>query len=436
MVKTPNMDRLAAEGMNFTHAFTPNPLCVPARNCLLHGQWSSTHQCIANFDTEAPRPPEDGLPTYSHALQDAGYWLGYVGKWHVHKHKDALDYGFHEFVSEGQYGRWREEQGLPGRPSANGWFGETDPHIKPEQSRMAWGTYHAIRMMERCVGRDEPFFIRWDPSEPHLPNKPCEPYGSMYPPSEVPPWPGFADELKGKPYIQAQQKRSWKVEDWTWKDWAPVVSRYLGDVSLLDAQLGRLLDAVDRLGIAEDTLVIYTTDHGDMCGDHGQMDKHFILYDAVTRVPMMARWPGRIQPGSVCDAFVSHAIDLASTFCEAGGVPIPDTFEGQSLLPLFDGQTDNGRPDIFAQYFGNQFGLWSQRMVRDRHWKYIWNATGEDELYNVESDPGEIVNRATDPGCRDELTRLRLRLVAWMEQIDDSILNTWTRRQITEGLKL
>jgi arylsulfatase A-like enzyme len=436
LIKTPNMDRLAAEGMNFTHAFCPIPLCVPVRVSLLNGQWPAEHLAIANWDTEAPRPPVEGLPTYSECLRQAGYFLGYVGKWHVHQHKGAPEFGFHEYVPEGQYWKWRAAKGLPPIPRTNRWFGEVDPHIRPEESKLAWGADHTIRILEACKEKKVPFFIRWDPSEPHLPNIVPEPYCSMYPPAEVPPWPSFPDPLIGKPYIQAQQRRTWKLDGWTWKDGAPVVSRYLGEVSLIDAQVGRILDALERLALSENTLVIYTTDHGDMCGGHGMIDKHFIMYDDVTRVPLIMRWPGHIAPGSRCDAFVAHAVDLATTFCEAAGVPVPNTFRGRSLLPLMAGNQDNGRQDIFSTYHGNQFGLFSQRMVRDRRWKYVWNATAEDELYDLQSDPGELHNLATDPQCKAELARLRHRLVAWMEETHDKLLNQWTRMQLLEGLKI
>jgi len=437
LLQTPVLDRLAAEGINFTYAFTPCPLCVPARNSQLHGQWLMQHLCIANYDTEAPRPPAEDLPTYVDPLREGGYFLGYVGKWHVSKARDGLDYGFHEFLPDNLYGLWRQEQGLPGRPSTNGWFGELDPGISPDQSRLGWGADRTAELLERCAESGQPFFIRWDPTEPHLPNKVPEPYFSMYPVDEIPPWPSYPDHFENKPHIQAQQLRTWKIQDWTWQDWAPVVSRYLGEISLIDAQIGRLLDALDRLGLAESTLVIYTADHGDMCGGHGMMDKHFIMYDDVVHVPMVMRWPGRIAPGSVCDAFIAHEVDLASTFCEAAGVAEPDTFRGQSLLPLMTGASaDNGRRDIFSTYHGNQMGLFSQRMVRDRRWKYVWNATARDELYDLESDPGELHNRATDPACSGELARLRLRLVAWMRETDDKLLNHWMERQLMEGLSV
>lgn len=238
-------------------------------------------------------------------------------------------------------------------------------------------------------------------SEPHLPNVVPEPYQSRYPPAAISPWPSFPDPLAGKPYIQGQQRRSWGVDGWDWEQWAPIVSRYLGEISLLDAQIGRLLDALDRLAIADETLVIYTTNHGDLCGGHGMIDKHFVMYDDVARVPLCMRWPGRIVPGSRCDAFVAHSVDLAVTFCELAGVAVPATFQGQCLLPLLDGRTDNERQDIFATYHGSQFGLYSQRMVRDRRWKYVWNATAEAELYALHADPAELRHLASEPAPGD-----------------------------------
>jgi len=435
-IETPNLDRLAAEGMNFTHAFTPIPLCTPARNCLLHGQWSTEHGCIANADTEAPGEAAEDLPSFSIQLRRDGYYLGYVGKWHVSNTREPDAYGFCDFPPAGSYDAWRDAQGCPPRPRTNGWFGEVNPHIRPEQSYLAWCANRTIEMLTKAAGQDNGFFIRWDPPEPHLPNIVPEPYASMYPPESIPPWPNFRDSLEGKPCIQRQQLRTWQVHDWTWEDWAPIVGRYLGEISLMDAQVGRVLAALDGLGLADSTLVIYTTDHGDLCGAHGMVDKHFVMYDEIVRVPLIARWPGRIKPGSRCDSFVSHAIDLATTFCDAAGAAVPSTFRGRSLVPLMCGAHDNGRQDILSVYHGNQFGLFSQRMVRDRRWKYVWNATAEDELYDMVNDPHELTNRAGDPSCSGELSRLRHRLMDWMQQTHDPLCNEWIITQLREGLSL
>ena len=396
------------------------------------------------------------FPLTAKSYARAGYTLVYIGKWHVHPTKGALDYGFHEYiVEEGpfknatgygferptidentiSYHNWRSQQGIPPRPWTRGWSGEVDPYITPEQSRLAWGADQVIDQIRSLSAESEPWHIRWDPSEPHLPNIVSEPYFSMYPPEDIPPWPSFPDPLVGKPFIQAQQKRTWQVDGWDWQQWSEVVSPYLGEISLMDAQIGRILNALDELDLTENTLVVYSTDHGDLCGGHGMFDKQFVMYDDVTRVPLLMRWPANIAAGSQNDAFISNELDLASTFCEIGGSTIPDTFSGQSLLPLMSGEQDNGRDDIFSMYHGNLFGMYSQRMVRDRRWKYVWNATAEDELYDLESDPGEIDNLADDPDHQVELTRLRQRTVAWMEDTDDLLLNPWTRKQLLEHLK-
>jgi arylsulfatase A-like enzyme len=310
----------------------------------------------------------------------------------------------------------------------------TDTGVAAEQSRLSWGADRVIEMLREYVSGKQPFFVRWDPSEPHLPNILPEPYASLIAPAEIPRWAGFGDTFEGKPYIQAQQLRTWGVEHWGWDRWAPLVAAYLGEIALLDAQVGRVLAELDRLGLRENTLVVYSTDHGDMCGSHGMVDKHYVMYDDVVRVPLIARWPGVIRPGGVCEEFVVHALDLARTFCEVAGGDVPDTFQGVSLLPLFQGtgSTDVRRPDVFAMYHGNQMGLYSQRMVRDRRWKYVWNATAEDELYDLLSDPGERQNRAADPTCAEQLIRLRRRLVTWMEDAGDTLLNQWTRKQLLE----
>ena len=162
------------------------------------------------------------------------------------------------------------------------------------------------------------------------------------------------------------------------------------------------------------------------------IDKHMVMYDDVVHVPLIVHRPGQAAHGT-CDAFVSNALDLAATFCDLAGVPTPETFVGQSLLPLLDGAKGSDRDCIFSMYHGSQFGLYSQRMVRDTRWKYIWNATAEDELYDLAHDPGEIINLAAAPECRDELRRLRCRLVEWMEALRDPLCNIWLKPQLLLG---
>ncbi len=433
-LQTPHLDRLAAEGINFTHAFTSSPICVPARNSLLHGAWPCRHLSIANADTEAPRPALPQLTAFPEVLKTAGYHLDFIGKWLGGNAKSPLEYGFDSYIPESAYGKWRESMNLPPRPGGLPFFGKDDA-ITPEQSRLHWGADQVIARLREAVQRKQPFLIRWDPSEPHLPNVVPPPYADMYPPDQIPPWPSFGDPFEGKPYIQKQQLRSWGLDGWTWEQWAPLVGRYLGELTLLDGQIGRLLQELQVLGIQDNTIIIYTCDHGDLCGAHGMIDKHYVMYEDVVRVPLLIRWPGKIKGGSRCDDFVIHTLDLARTLCEIAGATVPESFQGESLLPCMEGK-GNGRQDVLCMYHGNQFGLFSQRMVRNRRWKYIWNGTAEDELYDVEHDKGELHNRAADPACREVLTALRRRLHQWMMEVHDPLDNMWIRRQLLENAKV
>ena len=434
-LKTPHLDALAASGVNFSNAFTSSPICVPARHSLLHGCWPCRHHVIANGGTEAPCAPPVDLPSFPMALRDAGYHLSFVGKWIDGAAQTPTEYGFHQWIKDSDYAKWRAAQGLPPRPKGMPFYG-FDEGITPEQSHLAWGADRTIELLKDGMKSGSPFLVRWDPSEPHLPNVVPQPYADMYPPSMIPPWKSFGDTFKGKPYIQAQQLRSWGLDGWTWDQWAPLLGRYLGELSLLDAQVGRVLQALEDLNLADNTIVIYTCDHGDTCGAHGMIDKHYIMYDDVEHVPLFIRWPGVTAPGTVSDAFVVHTIDLARTLCEMAGTNVPETFQGVSMLPILKGTGGNGRDCVQAMYSGNQFGLFTQRMIRDAHWKYVWNATAEDELYNLDDDPAELVNLATDPECAERLAGFRSRLFDWMVEIGDAYNNGWIRRQLLENKKV
>jgi arylsulfatase A-like enzyme len=152
------------------------------------------------------------------------------------------------------------------------------------------------------------------------------------------------------------------------------------------------------------------------------------------RVPLIMRWPERLPVGRTDETFVTAALDLATTFCRAAGIEPPPSFEGHDLIARANGGSAE-RNAVFGSYHGAQFGAYSQRMVRTRTWKYIWNPTAEDELYDLTTDRGELHNRAGEPGCREPLQTLRSDLAAWMATTHDPLLNEWTRRQLMHGQK-
>jgi arylsulfatase A-like enzyme len=283
-----------------------------------------------------------------------------------------------------------------------------------------------------------PWHIRLDFEEPHLPCFPAGRFADLYSPERIPPWGSFEERFANKPYIQRQQLVTWGLEELTWREWSPFVSRYLGMVSQIDEAIGRVLNALGTLGAGESTLVIYTTDHGDNCGSHRMIDKHYVMYDDVVRVPLVMRWSGLIAPGTVREEFVVHALDLASTLCEAAGLPIPGGYQGRSLMPLFRGDTAaDWRRDVVATYSGAQFGLYVQRMLRDRRLKYVWNATDVDEFYDLEADPWELHNLIDRPEYADALRDMRERLLARLTAQGDGIVRTdWMRQQLGAGRKL
>lgn len=432
LLQTPNFDRLAAEGAHFTHAFTPLPMCVPVRCSLLTGQWPSQHGVIHNFDGECFKPLDPQGASVPRVVTNAGYHSHHVGRWHVSKNHTPHDFGFQEYIPDWRYGKWRQHHGIPAAPRDHGSFGDADIHITPDQSSLAWHADQVMNILEKSQEDDDAFFIRWHMVEPHLPSRPPEPFASMYKPEDIKPWSGWPDDLQGKPYMQKQMRLGRGTEDVTWETWARTVGLYLGDIAHLDQQIGRVLDKLDALGIAENTLVIYTADHGDMCGSHGMIDKHCIMYDDVVRVPLMMRWPENIQAGTVCDEFVVNAVDAPATWCAAAGIDIPAFCSGQNLLDVLE--HGSGRADIFSTYHGNQFGNYSQRMLRDRRWKYVWNVGDVDELYDLENDPGELINLISDPQHAETLQHLRNRLVSWLEETDDVLNNPGNKQALRNGL--
>jgi len=252
-------------------------------------------------------------------------------------------------------------------------------------------------------------------------------------------WPSFEDNFKNKPYIQKQQLYSWSIENFTWDDWAPIVARYYGIISQIDDAIGKIIDKLDSLGTANNTIVIYTSDHGDMCGSHRMIDKHYVLYDDIVKVPLLARWPGVIDKGSLCNNFVCHSLDIPPTILDIAGIEKKEFFQGASLLPLMkEEKVDEWRKFAVSTYNGQQFGLYTQRMIRTKEWKYIWNTTDVDELYNLEEDPCELNNVIYDSRHSGLIRELRCMLYNELIKDMDGLVagNQWLKNQLIGGKKI
>jgi arylsulfatase A-like enzyme len=320
--RTPHLDQLAAEGFLFENAFTTSPVCSPARASLLTGLYPHTHGVMLNTHI-APAwskglPPE--VPTFSRILQEAGYVLDYVGKWHVHQEWGPEKFGFARHLSPRC-----PRQVVPGTeltvefPGGSQLVGATS--ALPVEEHRTWKlTDTAITLLEERARGDavpvgllvpaaegqpqerrrtpaprperprgsRPFFLRVDTDAPHFPNIVPEPYASRYSPSAIPPWPNFKESFVGKPAGHLRKHREWHLEAKGWDWWARVVAKYYGDVSLIDSCVGRLLGAVRKCGLEANTVFSSRRSRSGYCGGVGGSHRHFekagTMYDEVFRI--------------------------------------------------------------------------------------------------------------------------------------------------------
>jgi arylsulfatase A-like enzyme len=442
-VETPTVDRLSSEGMRFERAVTPISICTSARASLLTGLFPHGHGMLNNsHEADAIRanlPTE--LPTFSELLAESGYELTYTGKWHVGDDQTPEDFGFsylggsdvhHDDIDEA-FREYREQRGTPleeteledeiytrGGEESGTFVAATTP-VDVEDTRAYFLAERTIDAIEAHAedDREEPFFHRADFYGPHHPYVVPEPYASMYDPEDVERPDSYAETYDGKPRVHENFLHYRGVADFDWDTWAEAIAKYRGFVTMIDDQLERILESLEEHGLEEETAVVHASDHGDFVGSHRQFNKGPLMYDDTYRIPLQVRWPGVVDPGSVCEDPV-HLHDLAATFLEMGGLEVPESFHSRSLVSLLEGEDSEERPDsVFAQYHGDEFGLYTQRMVRTGGYKYVYNGPDIDELYDLEADPAELQNLVDHPGYVDVRGAMRERLVDWMDRTDD-----------------
>jgi arylsulfatase A-like enzyme len=438
--RTPRLDALAAQGVRSTRAYTPIAICSSSRASLLTGLYPHAHGMMNNCHEDDAILPDlpAGMPTFSKALREAGYATGYIGKWHAGRSLGPETQGFENAAGTiAEYTRYRLDRGLSAEPEVGDdavyanigrlrmLLSGTD-QTPLEHSYSAYVVDESLRTLDALAGQNDPFFVQVSFEGPHHPYLIPEPYASMYGPDTIERWPSFADTFAGKPTIHALQMRHRGVEDWTWEQWAPVVAKYFGFVSHLDEQIGRLLDFLDDRDLAENTLIVVSADHGDFAGGHRQFNKGPLMYEDIYHVPMIARWPaGGFTPGSVCDHFV-RLLDLGPTFLDAAQAACDWKVHGRSVLPLWNGGTVGDWPQtVFTEYHGDEWGLYSQRMVRGERYKIVYNAQDRAELYDLLNDPAELTNLAEHPGFQGERRNLELELRSWMAKTEDP-LRQWS----------
>jgi len=416
---TPNLDRLAARGVRFTQCTTNSPVCAPARIGLATGLQPAR---LGALDNRAFLPLS--VPTYYQRLRDRGYRVGCVGKldlatpdsyngrhgdrpcvyaWgftHPEECEGKMHAGRHS-TPQGPYGFMLQQQGLYAKfhqdyteRRRKGWHvhGSWDSVLPAEHFEDAYIGRRAAEWIER-VPDDFPWHYFVSFVGPHDPFDPPAQYAALYRNADMPP--AIPAESDGKPgWIRRRAK------DFTAEEVAHTRRQYCAATQLIDDQVGLIMDALEQRGMLENTYVFYSSDHGEMLGDHGLYTKS-VAYEAALRVPLIVAGPG-IEGGRVSDALV-ELIDLNPTICEAAGLPQQQNIDARSFMPVLLGQRDEHRPDAVT-------ALPHLRAIRTGRHKLIENYNDATERYDLAEDPDELHNLAPD---NPELVReLRERLYA------------------------
>ena len=438
--RTPNIDRLAERGAWFESAYCASPLCSPARASWLTGTYPHTHRLCNNY-----APSREGIDgctlsdrcvTIADLLRQHGYACGNVGVWHLSD--DAVPaHGFTDhwccfsYVYENLPGPFfgdLEEQGIanPYALDAPGIFryGREMPLgvlTDPRQQRTTWTVDQALAVLER--DRDQPLFLLVGVKDPHPPIIPPPELLALYDPDRLPFPHNFHDPLEGKPRSQARRRGRVPPGSVTDEEFRTVMRYYYALVTHVDRQIGRLVAALERAGRLDRTIFVVNSDHGEMLGNHGFVEKA-LMYEESVRVPCLISWPEAIPAGQrVTTPF--GGVDLVPTLLGLAGAPAPASLEGRSMAPaIMAGAVPEPAP-VFAEVAGaaaiyegdrDPAQLAAHVMVVADGWKYVWNRFEIDELYDLATDPAEMYNRAQSSACAERVAGMRRLIVAMLER--------------------
>ena len=446
--RTPHIDALAARGVRFDSAFTPTAICSPARASFYTGLYPHKHGVTANGLCL-----REGVRGLNHYLDEVGYRCGYAGKWHVDEQTGPTGYGFagQDFMGyafpgsdllpglqfgakprgHNPYADYLKERGFDPPPTVSHRFVGTNPSNQAQEMfALHEGSVEscieyfvaeeAIRVLDQVATDEQPFFLWANFWGPHSPSLVPEPYFSMYDPKAIPEHPGYAETFEKKPYRQQLIERLWGLGDYGWEGFQEIAARYFGHCTLLDDMVGRVVAHLERLGVLDDTIIVYTADHGDCLGAHKLIEKGEFMYDEIYRIPLVIAHPDCEAPGTACDEFVYlHEIMLSAL--DAAGLDVPADLDGQSFLPAMEGRPfANGREEVYC-VFDRHFTVANQRMVRTRTHQFTFNSGDPGELYDLQRDPHQLDNVYGDPAYEAVRQDLMGRMDRYMEELGDPL---------------
>ena len=419
-VSTPNIDRLVAEGVAFTHAYCQSPICTPSRASFLTGMYPSATHAIRNGNDYFP----SAYPLVTRTLADIGYDCGLIGKLHLASAYRRVEPRADDGYRYWQYSHAPRDDWEQGHDYAD-WV-RTKGYILGELNRNPEGVPAALHQTTWCAektiefireAREGPWLASVNIYDPHPPFNPPQTHREQYDPAAMPP-PLFREsDIAQQTRLQAVDFQS-KVRHPDALDIRnPILPRaaervgatdaktlkaaYYAMIQLIDEQLGRILETLEQTGQREDTVIIFTSDHGETLGDHGLIQKGCRFYEGLVRVPLIFSWPGRFAKGLRSDALV-ELVDKTPTLLELAGLTPPEGMHGRSLLPILTGEADldSHRDFVRCEYYDavdlrdHSFAT----MYRDERYKLaVYHGHEEGELYDLQDDPDEFSNLWWDP---------------------------------------
>lgn len=424
---TPNLDRLVTEGVSFTQCFVTAPSCAPSRSSLFTGTYPHTNNVLKNKDPWSGSWVED--------LADSGYHCVNIGKMHTEPLDDK--WGFHE-----RYPVENKDRFLEDRFFTDEWDKALKANGLEKQGRPLYRTYSdygermgaftwelpeelhsdmhvgndAIWWLDKKPKPDGPLFMEIGFPGPHPPFDPTERFLEKYRGKPLPYKKAKREDLAGQPKgfrdlrqhnMEVDHDSVVHLDDPSEEQLQRLWEHYLANVTMIDEKIGQIMDALDRNGYLENSVLLFTSDHGEALGEHGHIQK-WTMYDCVTRVPLIAWSPRRLNAGSKING-LCQLMDVGATVLDLAEVERPEWMEAESLLPAMKGEPYRGRPYVIAEHGRDMFlnTIDFVTMVRTPEWKLVhFVEESEGQLFNLIEDPVEETNLWSDPECAEQKTEL------------------------------
>ena len=467
LIRTPNLDRLGEQGASFKNAYTQCAVCAPARAAILTGHTIENNGVRTNsIWRDEPDVELMTMPTFDEILYENGYTCEYFGKWHCPEEPTKV---YSEFVTLKAYRSYVEEN-VPYLEPGEGQlistesrraytpnpidkhygmhyndvlklrnkqrFAQTELHgvsnIPPEFTSTAFVCKQTIDAIKR--NRAKPFSITASINFPHAPMIPIKEYADLYNPEEIPVPASIADKMDNSPYV-AFNGRLNSPEYADPEKIKYMIANYYALVTEIDTWVGKILDTLDELGLTDNTIVIFTSDHGEMLGAHGMREKN-VFYEESARIPLIIRYPNEIKSGTVIDHPVTN-LDLFSTILDYTSVGKESKSDGKSLRDLIEGK-DTNRPGYIVTEWNFRGDVISNYMVMHEGWKLLIPHSDTSKvinaMYDLNTDPYEMINLlGANPESlmhKEKAEELRSLLLEWLMENKSQYYNGVKNRQL------